>query len=236
MSHLAFKDVSLIVRQQGRIKNIFDGINFEIPNKRLVVVSATRATSVGFFDILCRKALPQKGSIKFSGSVSWVIGQSAPFFVTVTGTQAVTHFCTIYGIDRRLLLDFLQQEFIYWPELHRPIQEWPRAAQSQFMLLMSLAPDFDIYLVDMNFVFPDDPPFSSRFLHLFNHRTQGKTVLMMVRQARFIKVFCEAALVVSREKFELMHDLDAAIKLNNNTPNMPVAIAESEEIEDETLF
>lgn len=218
MTDLELRNVTLDILQRGKRINILDDVSFEFPREHIALIGESRVNTVAVIDLLCRRLAPQRGQTIYRGRISWPIGHMAPFSVAVTGTQATSHFATLYGVDRRVAIDFLAEEFQGAKQLNHPIYTWPRLLQTQFMLLMSLIPNFDIYLVDSNIILTEDINFTSRFLQLFFARIKGRTALFTARQARLIKQICQSAVVVSDGKLTLTRDLDMALKISDKVP------------------
>lgn len=212
---LDLQDIDLSVMVTGNRHLILDNASLAIPRARLALIGESRVATVSVIDLLVRRLIPQKGRIRFSGRVSWPIGHAAPFSAVVTGKQVLSHFSALYGYDRMRALNFMRGEFEEPDLLHRPIETWPRLRQSQFMLLMSLVPEFDVYIVDANLVQPEAPAFSERFLRLFHNRTLGATMLMTLKQQRVLRSFCASAVIVAGGKLTLSDNLDAALEISD---------------------
>lgn len=209
------ENVTLSVLFAGRRVTTLDDVTAPVPAGRVALVGESRVAAVSLIDLLIRRTLPQAGRVRFMGRVSWPLGHTAPFSVSVTGKQVVTHFSAIYGFDRRAALDFIHRE-LGWSDLHLPMEIWPRTVQTKFMLLLGLIPDFDQYIVDGNLIVADDPAFTKRFMQLFHHRSRDKAVLIAARQMRLAKAMCSQALIVAQGKVEITDDVAGALKLNEH--------------------
>jgi len=215
MKGLIFENVSLSILQAEKPTQILEDANLILPPKTMALVGESRVEVVAVLDLLCRRLIPQRGKIHFGGAVSWPIGRSGPFFITITGTQAISHFSVVYGFDRAQALAFMRAEFPKRELLTRPISTWPKKLQTQFTMLMALIPEFDIYLVDANIILPDDVVFCQRFLKLFNMRRQGKTTLITARQRKVLHALCDGAIVVANRHIYRQKNLDAALAISN---------------------
>lgn len=229
MTGLIFENLSLSILQAEKPTQILEDANLTLPPKTMALVGESRIAVVAVLDLLCRRLIPQRGKIHFGGTVSWPIGRSGPFFITITGTQAISHFSVVYGFDRAQALAFMRAEFPKPELLTRPISTWPKTLQTQFTMLMALIPKFDIYLVDANVIMPDNVAFSRRFLELYNMRRQGKTTLMTVRQTKVLHALCDGAVVVANRQIYRQKNLDAALCISNK---ISYGIASSEDEKD----
>lgn len=236
MSNLSIENLSLSILQARKPVSILKNVTLEIPTKTMALIGASRLEVMAVMDLFCRRLVPQTGAVHFDGAVSWPIGRPGPFFITVTGTQAISHFSVIYGFDRYQALAFMHAEFAAPKLLTLPISTWPKTFQTQFTMLMALVPPFDVYLVDTNIIMPDDVTFSERFLKLFNGRTQGKTVLITARQTKVIHALCDGAIVVADCKIYEQPDLKAALMMSNKVTYDAAYEAEKDTFDDDVLF
>lgn len=213
MSAIDFEGVSLKIKSHGRLKTILTDVDFSFPSDRIALLSTERQNVAAVVDLLSRRLRPQRGAIRFRGSISWPIGHVGPFSIVVTGTQAISHFCALYGVNRGLAFDFLHSEFAAPDRLTKPLHTWSRDLQLQFMLLMSLVPQFDIYLVDGPIVMPNDLAFSGRFLSLFVERIRDRALIVTGRQPPVVRGLCQCAAVVINETLVHYHHVEEAMKV-----------------------
>ena len=236
MSNLTIENLSLSVLQAGKPVPVLENANLTVLTKTAALIGASRLEVVAVMDLLCRRLVPQCGAVHFDGGISWPIGRSGPFFITITGTQAISHFSIVYGFDRYQALAFMRAEFAAPALLTQPISSWPKALQTQFTMLMALIPQFDIYLVDANIIMPDDFAFSRRFLELFYTRIKGKTALITARQTKVLHALCDGAIVVANSSIYLQPNLDAALALSNKVSYETERDEDKDAVEDDGMF
>ncbi len=234
---IALKDVSLSVLQGGKQLRVIENTNLTIPKRNMALIGESRVAVVAMLDLLCRRLIPQRGAIHFGGTVSWPIGRTGPFSVATTGTQAISHFATVYGFDRNQGLAFMTAEFAA-PELFtEPLARWPAAMKIQFFMLMAMMPAFDVYLIDSSFVMPENVAFTRRFLELYNLRCREKTTLITARQTKVLHALCDSALVIADGMAYLEDNLEAALAVSNKK-TLEVVMEEDriETIDDGIIF
>ena len=212
---IVLQDLSLSVLHAGKRLSLIEGVNLVFPTKTMALIGESRLAVVATLDLLCRRLIPQRGAVHFNGAVSWPIGWAGPFSITITGTQAISHFATLYGFDRNQGLAFMKCEFAAPELLTLPMSTWPTALRTQFTMLMALLPAFDVYLIDASLIVLDHAAFSKRFLELYNIRRQGKTTLITARQTKVLHALCDGAIVVESQKIYLQNDLDTALAISN---------------------
>ncbi|MEO0030544.1 MAG: hypothetical protein RIS94_302 [Pseudomonadota bacterium] len=240
MSDLELRNLTLNIKQHGQVVNVLDDVSFTFPREHMALTSDKRASTVAVMDLLCRRLVPQRGETIYRGRISWPIGHFGPFSVAVTGTQAISHFSILYGVERDLIVDFMVSEFDSPKKLNSAIYTWPHALQRQFMMLMALVPSFDIYLVDASILLADDPVFTRRFLEMFVARIKDRTALFTVRQSRFLKAICKSGVVIQEGKLTYTQDLDQLLsrgeQFNANPDDLPADDEAMRQQDDEFLL
>lgn len=235
---ITFDDLFLTVLYRGKKVTLIENASISLPRRTLALIGESRIATEAMLGLLCRRVIPQKGKIKFNGSVSWPIGHNGPFSVAITGTQAISHFATIYGLDRQNCINFIKAEFAEPSIMTQPMSKWPKKLQTQFEMLMALIPEFDIYVVDTNLIMTEDTAFSRRFLELFNARRKNKTTLITVRQMKVLQAMCDGALVVANRSLSLLDDLETALEISNKVTfkDEPETAPDRENYDDDLLF
>lgn len=236
MSTVQFCNVTHVINRAGKRTDILRNVTLEVPVATLALVGESRMATGAVIDLLCRKAVPKHGHLLFAGTLSWPIGHPGPFSIAVTGTQALSHFATLYGIDRALYIDFMKAEFAAPWLLNTPMAKWPKDLVEQFNALAVLVPGFDLYIVDGNLVWPNDSAFTRQFLNLFNRRREGKTTLITVRQARALHTLCSGALVIADQTLTVQADLAEALKISNRINLAPVTDTADRDDTDDAMF
>jgi capsular polysaccharide transport system ATP-binding protein len=236
-SGLSFQDVSLTILHADNRMKLVENVNLTLPPVTMALIGESRLAAVSVLDLICRRLIPQQGSVQFDGMVSWPIGHVGPFSVAVTGTQAISHFAAVYGFDRNHGVAFMKAEFPEPALLNTQVFRWPKTLQNQFGLLMALIPEFHIYLVDFNFILPEDIAFSKRFMQLFNVRRQNKLTLITARQKRVLQAICQGAVVVADRDIYIQENLDEALAISNRiVVKYDPAVSDTSDNTDDGLF
>lgn len=232
-SIIQFDDVSSDIVVNKRRRAHLRHVSLALPPARIALMAPDRRDAEGVIDLLCRKAVPISGHLRFDGAVSWPIGRLASFVGGAKGTDAISLICMIYDVDRRLALDFMREEFEEPDLLATRMDRWTPPMRARFGLLASLLPQFDVYLVDGNLVHPDQPAFSSRFLELLAQRVENRTLVVLTRQLRLSQALCDMAAVVMDGTITLHDDPEAAQRIvAGATPSADEAEAESQSLDE----
>ena len=136
---------------QGR-KYVFKNLSFELPEKTNIGVlglngsgKTTLLRMIGGIDY------PNEGCIDITGSISWPLGLSGGTQNSLSGRENASFVCRVYGqnaeaIEEKLafILDFSELGDYF----DLPVKTYSSGMRSKLMFAMSMAFDFDIYLID----------------------------------------------------------------------------------------
>ena len=94
---------------------------------------------------------PNEGAIDITGSISWPLGLSGGTQNSLSGRENASFVCRVYGqnaeaIEEKLafILDFSELGDYF----DLPVKTYSSGMRSKLMFAMSMAFDFDIYLID----------------------------------------------------------------------------------------
>ena len=132
--HYILKDVSLI-----------------LPGDRNIgVFGANGSGKSTLMRLLAGVDFPNKGRIKVEGNVSWPLGLSG-YQGSMTGRENAEFVCRIYGKSKHEIKEKLQyiKEFSELGDFFEmPLKSYSSGMRSKFSFAVSMAFDFDYYLID----------------------------------------------------------------------------------------
>lgn len=236
-THMAFKGVTLNVVQNGLRQEIISNVNFNFPRETMALISETRLNVRSVIDLICGSVFPQKGTVKVKGRVSWPIGDVSLFYPQMNGKETLYYFSNLYNFKFAIGYAFIQQHLPDPDVLKYPISSWQHNDKLQFMLLMALLPEFSVYIIDSNIVFPKNYNFTEKFLNLLRQRTKNKTTLITVRQEKVIRAWCKCAVIVSDNGVHIQTNIEDALKLHKNDHQIDLhEIQTASESDDESFM
>ena len=233
MNIIELNNANLIVRNMGKLHPILTHASSTVPPGVHLLAGNSRLHVVSLMDLIVRKTELQSGDIRVNGKASWPTGRLGIFSSVVTGINAISHFSALYGIDRALTISFIREHFNNSDLLWEKMVNWPAQERAHFGLLLSLLPDFDIYLIDSNIAFTDDLEFSRKFIQLFLSRLQGKSALITAKQVQVVRALCTSAVYVGDGTVNVTRDVEDALERNNSKPINIGSINETAEVDED---
>ena len=94
---------------------------------------------------------PNEGKIKLEGSISWPLGLSGGVQGSLTGKENAVFVCRVYGDDASAIKEKLEY-ILAFSELgdyfDMPVKSYSSGMRSRLLFAISMAFDFDIYLIE----------------------------------------------------------------------------------------
>jgi capsular polysaccharide transport system ATP-binding protein len=139
--------------------------------------------------------LPSKGRIKRSARVSWPLGFASGFNPMLSGKENLKFVARAYGEDYRKVLSFVAEFAEIGSYINEPIRTYSSGMMARFAFGLSMAIQFDCYLVD-EITAVGDASFQKRCKDAFHARKQYSDVIMISHDMNIIKDYCDVVLVL----------------------------------------
>jgi capsular polysaccharide transport system ATP-binding protein len=154
--------------------------------------------------------LPNSGEIKKKVRTSWPLGFSGGFHPMMTGRENICFVARVYGANVRAVIDFVEYFADLGHHLDLPVKTYSSGMQARLGFGMSMAIEFDCYLVD-EVTAVGDSRFQLRCAAALADRRSRSTIIMVSHDVGTIKKYCERGLVLHRGQFLHFSDVDDAV-------------------------
>ncbi len=199
----------------GGVREVLRGVNAHIRRGQAVgILGRNGAGKSTLLRILAGVELPSSGVVRRTMSISWPLGFGAAFQPALTGADNVRFIARIYGkpVDRTL---GLVESFAELGEyLRMPLASYSSGMRSRLAFAVSLAIDFDCYLVD-EAIAPGDARFNQRFRDAFAERARRSALILVTHSPTTVRTYCTSAAVLDGGVLTFYEDLDEALATYN---------------------
>jgi capsular polysaccharide transport system ATP-binding protein len=146
---IMFDDVSKAYKSHRFVKPVFNNLNFVIRRGDAIgICGANGAGKSTLMRMLAGVEPPTRGKITRTMTTSWPIGYSTAFSTNMTGADNARFVARIYNRDEDQLLDKVEAFAELGPYLHQPVRTYSSGMAARLAFGVSLAIDFDCYLID----------------------------------------------------------------------------------------
>lgn len=201
---------------QGRKTTIFRDLNFTISTgESIAILGANGAGKSTLLRILGGIDLPDSGTIESDVSLSWPVGLVGGFQGSLTGRENVIFVSRIYA-DKREVADKVRyvEDFaelgVYFD---RPFKTYSSGMRSRVTFGLSMAFNFDVYLID-EVTAAGDQRFREKSKKILLDRRRTSDFLMVDHNLWGLKLHCDRAFILHGGKIEEYTDLDEAVAIH----------------------
>jgi capsular polysaccharide transport system ATP-binding protein len=177
-------------------KRVFSDLNFTIgKGDALGICGANGAGKSTLMRLIAGVEQPTTGRITRSMTTSWPIGYANAFQSSLTGADNARFISRIYDRPERELLDFVEEFAQLGPYLHQPVSTYSAGMNARLAFGISLAVEFDCYLVD-EVTAAGDERFRRRSEEALISRRDNATLVMISHDPGTLKAYCRTGAVL----------------------------------------
>ena len=179
---------------------------------RMAVLGRNGAGKSTFIRLLSKIEQPTSGRVTHGMSVSWPLGFGGTFQGSLTAIDNIKFISRIYRADYGKLREFVDEFAELGSFLYEPVKTYSSGMRARLAFALSIAIDFDCYLID-EVIMVGDERFHERCReHLFDRRA-GRALVLASHDATFVEEICDGALVISRGRARYFDDVSKAVEL-----------------------
>jgi len=198
----------------GLGRKVLDDVSFTIPDKVNVgLVGRNGAGKSTLLRLIGGVDQPSTGSIVRTSRVSWPLGLATGLPDALTGRQAAKFICRVHGEESTMeeRLQFMQEFAEIGDAFDEPTRTYSSGMRSRLNFAMSLAFDFDVYLVD-EITAVGDAQFRKKSTQAFKALAERSGIIMVSHSDATLREFCQSGMFVHEGRVFWFENLEDALK------------------------
>ena len=199
---------------KGR-RYIFRDLTLAIPpGKNIGLIGRNGAGKSTLMRLLGGADIPDSGVIATDQSISWPVGLTGGFQGSMTGRENIKFVCRIYGATGEAMrekISFVQDFAEIGTWIDEPVKTYSSGMRSRVAFGLSMAFDFDYYLID-EVMSVGDAQFKRKSTELFKEKLQKSKVVLVTHSMKEVKNLCDIVLHVRDGHVSIYDDVDEGIK------------------------
>ncbi len=196
-----------------RDRRVLNDVSFRVaPGDKLAVLGHNGAGKSTLIRLIAGIELPTKGKIDRGMTVSWPVGLMGGFAVSLTGNDNIRFIARVYDRSFNDLRDYVDDFAMLGSFLSEPVQSYSTGMRARLNFALSLAIDFDCYLIDEVIAVGDQRFVRRSHEELFEKRAD-RSLILASHSPETVRAYCSRALVINQGRAKLFDDLDLALDI-----------------------
>jgi capsular polysaccharide transport system ATP-binding protein len=203
-------------RTEGRVHRVLNDINFTVrKGEKIALLGRNGAGKSTLIRLLGQVELASSGRIERTMSLSWPIGLTGGFQGSLTGNDNMRFIARIYNKPFDEIKAYVDDFAELGKFLSEPVRIYSLGMRARFAFALSLAIDFDCYLVD-EVIAAGDQRFQRRSREELFEKRADRSLVLASHSDEIIRSYCASALVLHRGRGKVFSDLDLALSIYND--------------------
>lgn len=193
---------------------VFRDLSFTFPeNSSIAILGPNGAGKSTLMRILGGIDTPDRGRVLTDKTISWPVGLSGGFQGSLTARDNVKFVCRVYGYTGEALREKVQyvEEFAEIGKyFDQPIKNFSSGMRSRVGFGLSMAFDFDYYLIDEAGAV-GDPQFKAKSKAVYDEKRKKSNVILVTHNMSEVRELCQHVIVVKDGQARVFDDLEEGI-------------------------
>ena len=190
------ENVSKVYSTRNGPRRVLNDINFQVARgERVGIIGSNGSGKSTLIRLIAGAERPTSGRIDRSMSVSWPLAFSGAFQPQLTGIDNLYFVCRIYGVDPLRALPFVEDFTELGIYLREPVAHYSGGMLARLAFAMSMAVEFDCFLIDEVIVVGDSRFHEKCRIELFERR-KDRAFVIVSHDAMVIDNYCQRVSVL----------------------------------------
>jgi len=204
---------------KGGRKYIFKNVTLALPTgKNLGILGRNGAGKSTFLRILGGIDFPNSGHIDAAVRFSWPLGLSSGFQGSLTGRDNAKFICQLYNKSNRETqeaLAFIEDFAELGKYFTMPIKTYSNGMRARLAFAVSMAFDFDCYLID-ELLSVGDVFFRKKSTQALNNLRSGRNIFLASHSMPVLRQMCDAGVLLNNGQLTFYEDINEAVSTYEN--------------------
>jgi capsular polysaccharide transport system ATP-binding protein len=203
-------------RTEGRVHQVLNDISFTVERgEKVAVLGRNGAGKSTLMRLLGGVEVPTSGKIERTMSLSWPLGLQGGFQGSLTGNDNLRFIARIYNKPFDHLRGYVDDFAELGKYLSEPVKTYSMGMRARFAFALSLAIEFDCYLID-EIIAAGDQRFQRRSHEELFEKRADRSMILASHMGEIVRSYCSRALVLHRGRGKVFDDLQLAIDIYND--------------------
>jgi capsular polysaccharide transport system ATP-binding protein len=193
------------------MRDVLKGINFAVHRGDAIgILGRNGAGKSTLLRLIAGVEHPTSGRVRREMDISWPLAAGFGVQASLTGADNVRFIARIYDRPVQRCLDYVREFAELGDYFNMPVRTYSSGMHARLLFAISLAIDFDCYLIDET-TSAGDQRFHERCKAALQDKLSRASLLMVSHHPNHIKEYCRTAAVLDAGTLTHYEDIDEAL-------------------------
>jgi capsular polysaccharide transport system ATP-binding protein len=223
---LSVEHVSKAYETRRGPREVLRGVSFQLgKGENIGILGRNGAGKSTLIRLISGAEQPTSGRIIRKMSVSWPLAFGGAFQTHLTGLDNLKFICRVYGVDYKPLVPFVEEFTDLGIYLREPVLHYSHGMLTRLAFALSMAIEFDCFLIDEAMVVGDARFHERCHIELF-HKRKDRAFILVTHDANVIRLYCKNACVLHEGHLLAFPTVDEAYDFYKTTMSSTTEPAE----------
>jgi capsular polysaccharide transport system ATP-binding protein len=199
-----------------RWNRVLSDISFTVaPGEKVALLGRNGAGKSTLIRLIAGVEMPTVGTMDREMTVSWPVGLTGGIGGSMTGNDNIRLIARIYNKPTRAIRDYVEDFAQLGKYLSEPVKNYSSGMRARLNFALSLAIDFDCYLID-EIIAVGDQRFQQRSYEELFEKRADRSLILASHSPDVVRAYCSRALVLHRGRGKVFDDLQLALDIYND--------------------
>jgi capsular polysaccharide transport system ATP-binding protein len=214
---LSIERVSKVYSTRHGRREVLREVSFQLARgENLGILGRNGAGKSTLIRMISGAERPTSGRIMRTMRVSWPLAFGGAFQAHLTGLDNLKFVCRVYGVDYRPRVSFVEEFTELGIYFREPVLHYSNGMLTRLAFALSMAIEFDCFLIDEAMVVGDVRFHERCHVELF-HKRKDRAFILVTHDANVIKLYCKNACVLHEGRLLRFPSVDAAYEFYQST-------------------
>lgn len=190
------------------------------PGEKIGILGRNGAGKSTLIRLISGADQPSAGCVTRGMTVSWPLAFAAGYAGSLSGNDYLRFICRVYGVAVQDRIDFVKDFAELGRYFYEPVKNYSSGMQARLAFAVSMAIDFDCFLIDEIVAVGD-----SRFIEKCNEelfvKRKDKAMIIVSHMPTYIEMHCDRAAVLEAGRLHAFDTTQEAFDSYNRAATSP---------------
>jgi capsular polysaccharide transport system ATP-binding protein len=211
---IELRNISKIYPTRSGLHTVLDNISLTIRSgEKVGILGRNGAGKSTLIRILSGAERPTNGQVLRNMSISWPLAFGGAFQGSLTGLDNLKFICRVYDVDYSSKIDYVEAFSELGKYMREPVKTYSSGMRARLAFAISMAVDFDCFLID-EVISVGDARFHAKCQQELFEKRRDRAMIIVSHEAHNIREHCSRACVIRNGMLHEFSDIDAAYKFH----------------------